>query len=86
MNTVAPGAVDTALWDKEDDVDRKDLMEDIADVTLTGDVAKPTDVALAYLFCMGCSYLTGQVIQVEGGRLLTFQAGPQDADPQENKS
>lgn len=86
VNTVAPGALDTALWDKEEDVDRKDLMEDIADVTLTGDVAKPTDVALAYLFCMGCSYLTGQVIQVEGGRLLTFQAGPQDADPQESKS
>lgn len=85
VNTVAPGAVDTALWDKEDDVDRKDLMEDIADVTLTGEVAKPTDVALAYLFCMGCSYLTGQVIQVEGGRLLTFQAGPQDADPEGSK-
>jgi len=83
VNTVAPGAVDTALWDKEDDMERKDLMEDIAEVTLTGEVAKPTDVALAYLFCMACSYLTGQVIQVEGGRLLTFQAGPQDVEKED---
>ncbi|KAF4991487.1 hypothetical protein FGRMN_7798 [Fusarium graminum] len=38
--------------------------------TLVGKIAKPEDVAEAYLYCMKDQFVTGKVLSTDGGRLL----------------
>ena len=46
-------------------------MKAFADATPLGRAGEPDEVAEAYLYLMRATYVTGQVLMVEGGRLLT---------------
>lgn len=67
VNAVAPTWTPTGLWR---DLDQSDLnqneMEMIAQIPLQR-VSKPAEVANAYLFLMQNEFVTGQVINVDGG-------------------
>jgi len=70
VNTISPGYVDTEIWHTMDQTAKEALEDAVAKTALVQHVAKPDEIADAYLFCMKCTNLTGQTIDVEGGKLL----------------
>jgi 3-oxoacyl-[acyl-carrier protein] reductase len=63
VNVVAPGLVKSPLSEQLD----PGLRQLYASMAATGREVDPADVARAILFCVECSSLTGQVINVDGG-------------------
>ena len=64
VNAIACGAIDTDMNRFLSDEDRSALEEEIP----AGRMGKPSEVAdLVYELCTGNDYLTGQVIQLDGG-------------------
>jgi 3-oxoacyl-[acyl-carrier protein] reductase len=68
VNAVAPGLIDTSMTKSIPEDKRKSLESNIA----MGRVGSPQDVAnvIAFLACDLSSYVTGQVIGVDGGLVL----------------
>lgn len=62
-NVVAPGYVETALTEDLSDDAKGALVDRIA----MKRPAAPEEIAEAVRFCARCSYLTGQVVSVDGG-------------------
>lgn len=72
VNLVSPGAVDTELWENSGirgDV-REKQMQAMAQRTATGRVARPHDVAEAYLYLLRDENVTGAVVSTNGGSLI----------------
>ena len=67
-NIVAPGYIDTAMTEGLPDAARDFIMRNIP----LGRLGTPEDVAgiVAFLACDGASYITGQVIHVDGGMVM----------------
>ena len=63
VNAVAPGSVETELIE---DADKESLKK----LTLTGKIAKPEDIAHAVIFLLENDQITGEIIDVNGGRLM----------------
>jgi NAD(P)-dependent dehydrogenase (short-subunit alcohol dehydrogenase family) len=71
VNCVAPGAVNTELVQSFAG-DRLDaILKHFRDMTTTGAVGRPEDLAEAYLYCMKDRFVTGSVLHSNGGHLLT---------------
>jgi 3-oxoacyl-[acyl-carrier protein] reductase len=68
VNAIAPGFIRTPMTDKLNDK-QKELMQ--AQIPL-GSIGEPEDVAMAVGFLAGekARYITGQVIQVDGGMVM----------------
>ena len=67
---VSPGVVDTELWGEAGADGRVAAMQRIGAGLPLGRVGKPDELAQAYLFAMGNGFLTGAVLDVDGGGLL----------------
>ncbi len=63
VNAVAPGPVDTELISPE-------IKERLRSLSLTGEIAKPEEIAHAVVFLLENDHITGEVIDVNGGRLM----------------
>ena len=64
VNAIACGMIDTAMNDRYDDKDKKDIIDDIP----IGRIATAREVAcIAYALSEMPSYLTGQIIGFDGG-------------------
>jgi NAD(P)-dependent dehydrogenase (short-subunit alcohol dehydrogenase family) len=63
VNVVAPGAVRTEMFDGLPE----EVIERLKERTLTGELGKPEDVAEGYLGVMKDGFVTGGVIQSDGG-------------------
>ena len=63
VNAVAPGPVDTDLISPE-------IKEKLRSLSLTGEIAKPEEIAHAVVFLLENDHITGEVIDVNGGRLM----------------
>ncbi|AMQ19272.1 SDR family NAD(P)-dependent oxidoreductase [Thermococcus peptonophilus] len=63
VNAVAPGPVDTGLISPE-------IKEKLRRLSLTGEIAKPEEIAHAVIFLLENDHITGEVIDVNGGRLM----------------
>lgn len=63
VNAVAPGPVDTGLISPE-------IKEKLRKLSLTGEIAKPEEIAHAVIFLLENDHITGEVIDVNGGRLM----------------
>ncbi|RMD40854.1 hypothetical protein DV735_g4285, partial [Chaetothyriales sp. CBS 134920] len=72
VNTVVPGLVKTALWDKlgKTAAEQDELFRGAAAKLPVGFVATPRDVAEAYLYAIRSEYTTGKLIEIDGGVLL----------------
>jgi len=71
VNAVRAGAVRTPMWDGVPEAQREALFTRLAQGTLTGAVGRPEDLATAHLYLMENDYVTGTVLTVDGGLLLT---------------
>ncbi|MGA0601452.1 SDR family oxidoreductase [Caulobacter sp. KR2-114] len=67
VNAVCPGLTLTERWANP----RPELLAQLAQRQLIPRGAQPHEVAQAYLYLMRGTYTTGQVMVVDGGRLLT---------------
>ena len=66
-NAIAPGFIDTAMTQKLKPEIREQYMKFIP----LGKFGQPEDVAeLAHFFCTGGSYITGQVVELDGGMFI----------------
>lgn len=74
VNAVRPGAFRTPLWDGVPESQREALLTRMAQRTLTGTVGDPDQVAMTHLYLMQNRYVTGTVLTVDGGLLLTGPA------------
>ncbi|MDX7951316.1 SDR family oxidoreductase [Lichenihabitans sp. Uapishka_5] len=70
VNIVVPGLVRTPLWAGMAEADRDTLYRNAAKALPVGHVGEASEIADAYLYLMGQSYGTGQVIVVDGGGSL----------------
>ncbi|HIH72150.1 MAG: 3-oxoacyl-ACP reductase [Thermococcales archaeon 44_46] len=63
VNAVAPGPVETDMINEE-------MRERPRKLSLTGEIAKPEDIAHAVIFLLENDHITGEVVDVNGGRLM----------------
>ena len=68
VNAVAPGAIDTKMNDNLTDSDKEALCEEIP----LGRFGTPEEVAKAIVFLAsnGASYITGQILGINGGLVI----------------
>lgn len=70
VNVICPGLADTEAYAGMDDGDRAAMFENAAKQLPVGRVGQASDLADAYLLVIGNSFMTGAVIDVEGGGLI----------------
>jgi NAD(P)-dependent dehydrogenase (short-subunit alcohol dehydrogenase family) len=70
VNAISPGVIDTPLWDRLSETERKALFDRAAATLPARRIGQPEDVAQAILFLMTNPFATGTVLHLEGGALL----------------
>ncbi|WP_406430903.1 SDR family oxidoreductase [Streptomyces sp. NBC_00631] len=71
VNAVRSGAVRTPLWDAVPEPQRAAVFDAFARRALTGAIGEPQQIAAANLHLMENQFVTGTVLTVDGGLLLT---------------
>jgi NAD(P)-dependent dehydrogenase (short-subunit alcohol dehydrogenase family) len=71
VNAVRPGTILTPRLTGIAEPQREPLFKALAARTLVKKMGQPDEVAEAFLFLMGNGFVTGSVITVDGGLLLT---------------
>lgn len=69
VNTIIPGAIDTEMWNFLSEEEREKFRQQAAEVP-AGRIGQPEDVGKAAVFLMTNSFITGTVLEVNGGKLL----------------
>ncbi|GLB05056.1 hypothetical protein AtubIFM57258_011087 [Aspergillus tubingensis] len=69
-NVVAPGAVETEIFDTIGVEEREVVKEMFRRGTVLGRVGRPEDVAEAYVWCMKDGFVSGEWVGSDGGALL----------------
>ncbi len=67
VNGIAPGAI---LWPEQSDAVNADTQKAILNQIPLGRTGNPESIAQTVLFLINNDYLTGEVIRVDGGRML----------------
>jgi NAD(P)-dependent dehydrogenase (short-subunit alcohol dehydrogenase family) len=70
VNVISPGVVDTALWGEAGSEARGATLARAATALPVQRAGRPEELAAAYLFAMTNGFVTGSVIDVDGGGLL----------------
>lgn len=70
VNIVAPGVIETDLWEGMDDETRNAFFLDQENKNPTGKVGQPEDLAEAYLYCLKDLNATGIVVNSNSGAFL----------------
>lgn len=70
VNVISPGVTDTSQWGDLGSPQRSEIMARIAAQLPVRRVATPREMAAAYLFAMGNSFVNGAILDVDGGGLL----------------
>ncbi|WP_404713717.1 SDR family oxidoreductase [Sphingomonas sp. MMS24-J13] len=70
INVVAPGVTATSTYDAMPEEARGNFIRATTAKVPLQRIAQPDEIALAYLFAMGCGYLTGEIIDASGGQLV----------------
>jgi NAD(P)-dependent dehydrogenase (short-subunit alcohol dehydrogenase family) len=71
VNAVRCGAVRTPLWDSIAEPQRAAAFDNLARRALTGAIGEPQQIAAANLYLMENQFVTGTVLTVDGGLILT---------------
>jgi NAD(P)-dependent dehydrogenase (short-subunit alcohol dehydrogenase family) len=67
VNAVSPGVVVTAWWDKALGSAREQFLKQTAEASLVGRNGEPEDLAAAITFLVENQFVTGTVLEVDGG-------------------
>ena len=70
VNVVAPGAVNTELFSNFPKEALDAILQQFREGSTTGTVGKPEDLAESYIYLMKDQFVTGSVIESNGGTLL----------------
>lgn len=70
INVVSPGMVETGMWGEMSEADRKAMAARAGANLPVGRVGQGSDLAQAYLMLMQNGFMTGSVVDVDGGGLL----------------
>lgn len=71
VNAVRCGAVRTPLWDAVPEPQRAAVFDTFARRALTGAIGEPQQIAAANLYLMENQFVTGTVLTIDGGLILT---------------
>jgi NAD(P)-dependent dehydrogenase (short-subunit alcohol dehydrogenase family) len=71
VNAVRPGAIRTPMWDRIPEPQREALFATLAERTLTKAIGEAGQIAATHLFLMENRFVTGTVLTVDGGSVLT---------------
>jgi NAD(P)-dependent dehydrogenase (short-subunit alcohol dehydrogenase family) len=71
VNAVRPGVIRTPMWDRIPDQQRETLFAALAQRTLTKTIGEADHIAATHLYLMENSFVTGTVLTVDGGSVLT---------------
>ena len=66
VNAVAPGRIETGMWDSIAESDKDKLLNDIP----LGRAGVPSEVADAICFLLVSNYITGSILTIDGGLSL----------------
>ncbi|KAM0803836.1 short chain dehydrogenase [Usnea florida] len=70
VNMVSPGAVHTELFDDIPKERLESVLQGYRDGTLVNQVGTPENLAEAYVYAMKDQFVTGKILESDGGRLL----------------
>jgi NAD(P)-dependent dehydrogenase (short-subunit alcohol dehydrogenase family) len=70
VNVVSPGLVDTPIYGGMDSSMRESMFQKVAQSLLVKHVAKPEEIAKAYVYLASNTFTSGSTIQIEGGAML----------------
>ncbi|TGS16183.1 SDR family oxidoreductase [Mesorhizobium sp. M2E.F.Ca.ET.209.01.1.1] len=70
VNIVSPGWVDTEMWDEIVGEAKKGYFAQMGGRIPAGRIARPADIAPAYLYLMQNEFMTGETIHIDGGQRL----------------
>jgi NAD(P)-dependent dehydrogenase (short-subunit alcohol dehydrogenase family) len=70
VNVVSPGMVETGMWGEMPEADRKAMATKAGSGLPVGRVGQTGDLAQAYWLLMSNGFMTGAVVDVDGGGLL----------------
>jgi len=74
VNAVSPGVIDTPWWNWMQEDQKRAAFARFAAATPVGRVGTPQDVAEAIVFLLGNSFMTGCVLECDGGLRLIGQS------------
>lgn len=71
VNAISPGVIDTCAWDAFGEQRKADYFADTSTRNPAGRIGTADDIAIAVLFAMTSTFLTGQTLHIDGGEPLT---------------
>jgi NAD(P)-dependent dehydrogenase (short-subunit alcohol dehydrogenase family) len=71
VNAVRPGVIRTPIWDRVPEPQREALFATLADRTLTKAIGEADQIAATHLYLMENRFVTGTVLTVDGGSVMT---------------
>lgn len=74
VNAVAPGVIDTPWWNWMQENQKQTVFAKFAAATPVGRIGKPEDIAQSIVFLIGNSFMTGCVLECDGGLRLVGQS------------
>lgn len=74
VNAVSPGVIDTPWWNWMAADQKADTFAKFAKATPVGRIGSPEDIAQAIVFLIANSFMTGCVLECDGGMRLVGQA------------
>ena len=73
VNAVSPGVINTPWWDWLNESDKNKTFMNFSNSTPVGRIGQPEDIASAIVFLIGNTFMTGTVIECDGGLHLIGQ-------------
>lgn len=71
VNAVSPGVVDTGAWDAMGEDGKRHYFQHISAANPVGRIGTVDDIALATVFAMTNTFMTGVTLKIDGGEPLT---------------
>ena len=70
INAIRPGMIDTPIWSYLSEADREKVYAEAARKAVVGRIGTPSDIGSAAVYLLTNGFITGTVLDVEGGAFL----------------
>ena len=68
-NSIAPGIIETEIWEKMYGNKGKSMLNEFKESTLVKRAGKPEEIAHAAIFLVENEFITGSIVNVDGGEI-----------------